>query len=219
LLEKLMSSVSDVWPEYNKHPFVKGLENGTLDKNKFKRYIIQDYLYLNEYSKVFALGAAKSKNLETMKLFASVISAIANVEMDIHKGYMGRLGVSENDIAEAKRELENLSYTSYMLRIAYEEGEAEILAAILSCALSYEDIAKTMLKNNPDALKNNFYSHWIECYSGKEYCDLNKIFVEALEETTKDYSEEKLNHIAEIFRECSLYEMGFWDMGNKESRS
>ncbi len=216
LRERLMSSVSDIWPEYNNHPFVKGIETGTLDKNKFKRYIIQDYLYLNEYSKVFALGAAKSKNLETMKLFASVISAIANVEMDIHKGYMGRLGVSEKDIEDAERELENLSYTSYMLRIAYEEGEAEILAAILSCALSYEDIAKTMLKNNPNADKNNFYSEWIKCYSGQEYCSLNKIFVEALENAVKDYSEEKLNHIAEIFRECSLYEMDFWNMGDKK---
>ena len=129
---------------------------------------------------------------------------------------MGRLGVSEEDIANAKRELENLSYTSYMLRIAYEEGEAEILAAILSCALSYEDIAKTMLKNNPEADKDEFYGAWVSCYSGKEYCDLNKIFVAALEETTKDYNEAQLNHIAEIFRECSLYEMGFWDMGNKE---
>lgn len=216
LIERLMASVSDVWPEYNNHPFVKGIETGTLDKNKFKRYIIQDYLYLNEYSKVFAIGAAKSTNLETMKLFASVIEAIANVEMDIHKGYMGRLGVSEDDIANAKRELENLSYTSYMLRVAYGEGEAEILAAILSCALSYEDIAKNMLKNNPNADKDEFYGHWVSCYSGEEYCALNKIFVSALENAVKDYSEEKLNHLAEIFRACSLYEMGFWDMGSKE---
>ena len=37
-----------------------------------------------------------------------------------------------------------------MLRVAYEEGEAEILTAILSCAYSYELIAKKMVKNNPD---------------------------------------------------------------------
>ena len=54
----LMASVSDIWPEYNNHPFVKGLEMGTLDPQKFRRYIIQDYLYLEEYSKVFALGIA-----------------------------------------------------------------------------------------------------------------------------------------------------------------
>ena len=207
--------MSDIWNEYNNHPFVKGIETGELDVNKFRKYIIQDYFYLNEYSKVFALGVAKSKNPEIIKLCSSVINAITNVEMDIHKGYMGRLKVSENELKNTQRELENLSYTSYMLRIAYEEGEAEILAAILSCALSYEDIAKQILKNNPTASEHEFYGNWIKCYSGKEYCDLNKILVNALDEAVKDYSSERLKHVCEIFRECSLYEMGFWDMANK----
>ena len=135
--------------------------------------------------------------------------------MDIHKGYMGILKVSEEELKNTQRELENLSYTSYMLRIAYDEGEAEILAAILSCALSYEDIAKQILKNNPKASEDEFYGNWIKCYSGKDYCDLNKILVKALEEAVKNYSEEELDHICEIFRECSLYEMKFWDMANR----
>ena len=135
--------------------------------------------------------------------------------MDIHKGYMGILKVSEEELKNTQRELENLSYTSYMLRIAYDEGEAEILAAILSCALSYEDIAKQILKNNPKASEDEFYGNWIKCYSGKDYCDLNKILVKALEEAVKNYSEEELDHICEIFRECSLYEMKFLDMANR----
>ena len=210
---RLMSSVSDFWHDYNNHPFVKGIETGTLDSAKFRHYIIQDYLYLNEYSKVFALGISKSKNLETMQLFSSVIQAIANVEMDIHRGYMGRLGVTQEELDSAKRELENLSYTSYMLRVAYEEGEAEILAAILSCALSYEDIAKTILKNNPDAGKHELYGHWVMNYSGEEYCGLNRVLVSYLEKAAQNYSDSQLEHLAEIFRECSLYEVGFWDMG------
>lgn len=215
LIDRLMNSVRDIWPEYNNHPFVKGIETGTLDPQKFRNYIIQDYMYLNEYSKVFALGVAKSKSLETMKLFSGVIQAIANVEMNIHNGYMGRFNVSQSELNETKRKLPNLSYTSYMLRIAYEEGEVEVLAAILSCALSYEDIAKQMLKNNPKASEHELYGNWVKCYSGEEYCDLNRVLLNTLEEAVKDYSEEQLDHIAEIFRECSYYEMGFWDMANE----
>ena len=213
LVARLMDSVSDIWPEYNNHPFVKGMETGTLDPEKFRHYIIQDYLYLNEYTKVFALGVTKAKSLGTMRLCASIIEAIANVEMDIHRGYMGRLNVSQEEIDSTKRELENLSYTSYMLRVAYDEGEAEILAAILSCALSYEDIAKAIVRNNPDSVNHELYGNWIKCYSGEEYCSANRVMVSALEEAVKDYSDSQLEHIAEIFRECSLYEMGFWDMG------
>ena len=211
----LMASVADIWPEYNNHPFVKGIETGTLDPEKFRRYIIQDYHYLNEYSKVFALGVAKAKSLETMRLFSGVIEAIANVEMNIHKGYMGRLGVTQEELDSTKRELPNLSYTSYMLRVAYEEGEPEILAAILSCALSYEDIAKKIVQNNPGSVNHELYGTWIKTYSGEEYCGLNDVLVSYLERSAKDYGVEQLNHLAEIFRECSLYEMGFWDMGWK----
>ena len=209
----LMASVSDIWPEYNNHPFVRGLETGTLDPQKFRRYIIQDYLYLEEYSKVFALGIAKTKSADTMRLFSSVIQAISTVEMNIHKGYMGRLGVTQEELDSASRKLANLSYTSYMLRIAYEEGEPEILAAILSCALSYEDIAKEIVRRNPESVSHDLYGTWIRTYSGEEYCGLNDVLVSYTEKATENYTASQMNHLAEIFRACSEYEMGFWDMG------
>lgn len=215
LIARLMDSVSDVWPEYNKHPFVKGLETGSLDPEKFRHYIIQDYLYLNEYTKVFALGVTKAKSLGIMQLCSSIINSIAGVEMNIHNGYMGRLGVSQDEINRTARTPENLSYTSYMLRVAYDEGEAEILAAILSCALSYEDIAKKILENNPGAADHELYGDWIKCYSGGEYCRANRLLVSALEESAEDYTDSQLEHLAEIFRACSLYEMGFWDMAER----
>ena len=212
LIARLMDSVADIWPEYNNHPFVKGMETGTLDPAKFRYYIIQDYHYLNEYSKVFALGAAKAKSLETMQLFSSVIDAIANVEMDVHRGYMGKLGVSQEEIDGTARHPANLSYTSYMLRVAYEEEEAEILAAILSCALSYEDIAKAIVRNNPESIKHELYGHWIETYSGEVYCGHNRVLASAFEKAAENYTDAQIEHLCEIFRMCSLYEMGFWDM-------
>ncbi|MBQ7545326.1 MAG: bifunctional hydroxymethylpyrimidine kinase/phosphomethylpyrimidine kinase [Synergistaceae bacterium] len=212
IVSRLMDSVADIWPEYNNHPFVKGMETGTLDPAKFRYYIIQDYHYLNEYSKVFALGAAKAKSLGTMQLFSSVIEAIANVEMDVHRGYMGKLGVSQEEIDRTARHPANLSYTSYMLRVAYEEEEPEILAAILSCALSYEDIAKAIVKNSPDSVKHELYGHWIATYSGEVYCGHNRVLVSAFEKAAENYTDAQIEHLCEIFRACSLYEMGFWDM-------
>lgn len=61
-----------------------GIQNGNLDKEKFRYYIIQDYLYLEDYAKTFAVGVAKAKNLETSNLFAKYIS-VMNGELDVHK--------------------------------------------------------------------------------------------------------------------------------------
>ena len=75
-VERLLNATEDIWAGYHEKPFVQGLKNGTLDVKKFRRYIIQDYWYLMDYTKVFAVGVAKSKSVEVMKLFAKYIQAI-----------------------------------------------------------------------------------------------------------------------------------------------
>ena len=42
---------------------------------------------------------------------------------------------------------------------------------------------------------------------------MNRVLVSHLERAAANYTEAQLGHLAEIFRACSLYEMGFWDMG------
>lgn len=81
--------------------------------------------------------------------------------MDIHRGYLGRFGITREELDAARPALHNLSYTSYMLRTAYEGGEAEILTAILSCAYSYEVIAKDIVRSRPEAAQHSFYGEWV----------------------------------------------------------
>lgn len=38
--ERLLSAVKEIWDAYNEHPFVLGIQDGTLDQEKFKYYII-----------------------------------------------------------------------------------------------------------------------------------------------------------------------------------
>lgn len=210
--ERLLAAAKDIWAAYNEHPFVLGIQDGTLAREKFKYYIIQDYLYLEEYAKVFAIGIAKAKSLDTMRLFSRQVNFLTEGEMDIHRGYMGTFTVSQEELTATPRALDNLSYTSYMLRVAYEEGEAEILAAILSCAYSYEVIAKTILKNNPSASEHPFYGNWVKGYAGPEFCDGNVVLLDTLNHLTSRYTEEQLRHLTDIFLACSRYELAFWEM-------
>lgn len=209
--ERMLNAVCTIWNEYNEHPFVKGIEDGTLDRDKFRYYIKQDYLYLKEYAKVFAIGVAKAKSTETALLFSKYIS-VMNGELDVHSGYMGRFNISLEEIDNAKASIDNLSYTSYMLRVAYEEGEAEILSAILSCAYSYEVIAKKIVKNNPESVNDEFYGAWIKGYSSEEYSKGNKVLLDTLDRLTEDYTESRIAHLTDIFVACSRYELMFWDM-------
>ena len=131
-VDRLLKATEDIWASYHEKPFVQRLKYGTLDQKKFRSYIIQDYWYLMDYTKVFAIGVAKSKSVEVMKLFAKYIQAILDGEVNVHNGYMADFGITQEELDHTPIQQDNRSYTSYMLRIAYEEGQAEVAAAILS---------------------------------------------------------------------------------------
>ena len=51
------------WDDYVRHPFVQGLGDGTLPRQGFLRYLVQDYRFLIHFSRAWALGAAKAGTL------------------------------------------------------------------------------------------------------------------------------------------------------------
>ena len=93
--QRLLKAVEKTWDDYYTHPFVSGIKEGTLDKEKFRYYILQDYLYLIDYARVFALGAAKSPDVETMTMFAHELTDTLDNEMDIHDDSSIGLGLRD----------------------------------------------------------------------------------------------------------------------------
>ena len=211
--ERLYDAVREIWDGYYQHPFVRGIQDGTLDHNKFRYYILQDYLYLVDYARVFALGAAKSPDLDTMKLFADRCKSILDNEMSIHDGYMGRFNITQEELDSASMALDNASYTAYMLRVGYEEDAAAICAAILACSVRYEILAKRMISDRPACTEDPFYGEWILGYASEAYAEENRELEMFTNRLTAGYTENQYRHLEKIFVDCSRFETAFWDMG------
>ena len=209
--DRLHEAAAPVWEKCLNHPFVKGIGDGTLDVEKFKFFMLQDYLYLFDYAKVFALGVVKARDPELMRTFAKNVDAVLGGEMNIHRAYMKRLGISEEQVFAVQPSLDNLSYTNYMLSVANTGTTAEIAASILACSWSYAEIGQALAKI-PGALEHPFYGEWIQGYASEEYAATNDALIELMNGLAKDASEEQLKYLTEIFVNCSRYELGFWDM-------
>ncbi len=214
LTDKLHKSVETIWEGYLSQPFVKELGEGTLDADKFRFYMIQDYRYLLQYAKVFAMGIVKSEDERIMAKFSTMVEDVLNGEMNVHKTYMGRLGITEKEVETTKSSLANQSYTSYMLDVAYKGDALDILIAVLACAWSYQEIGEHH-KEIPGALEHPFYGEWITGYSCEEYCATTKEIMDLVNELGEGISLEKEKKLEEIFVNCSRYEKGFWDMAYK----
>ena len=208
---QLRNAAASIWEDCLNHPFVIGIGDGTLAVEKFQYFMLQDYLYLFDYARVFALGVVKARDPELMRTFAANVDAILGGEMKIHKAYMKRLGISEEQVFAVKPALDNLSYTNYMLSIASNGTPMEIVAAILACSWSYAEIGQA-LAAVPGAAEHPFYGEWIQGYSSEDYAATNQALIELMDSLAADATEDQIAYLTEIFVNCSRYELGFWDM-------
>lgn len=208
---RLHDAAAPVWEACLRHPFVTGIGDGTLDMEKFRYFMLQDYLYLFDYARVFALGVVKARDPELMRVFAANVDAILGGEMKIHRAYMKRLDITKEQVFSVKPALANLSYTNYMLSVAQTGGPMEIVASILACSWSYAEIGQA-LAAIPGAAEHPFYGEWIRGYASEEYASTNQALIELMDSLAADAGEEQLAYLTDVFVNCSRYELGFWDM-------
>lgn len=208
---RLRQAAAPVWEECLRHPFVTGIGDGTLGVEKFQYFMLQDYLYLFDYARVFALGVVKARDPKLMRTFAENVNAILGGEMNIHRAYMERLGITEDQVFAVKPALDNTSYTHYMLAVAESGGPMEIVAAILACSWSYAEIGQALAKL-PGAVEHPFYGEWVRGYASEDYAATNQALMALMDELAKDVTGAQFDRLEEIFVNCSRYELGFWDM-------
>ena len=76
LFARLREAAGDAWTAYVEHAFVRMLAAGTLPEPAFRRYLVQDYLFLIHLARAYALAAYKADNLDDMRAASATLTAI-----------------------------------------------------------------------------------------------------------------------------------------------
>ena len=153
------------------HPFIIAMRKGNLDIEKFKFFMIQDYLFLIDYCKVISLAVTKSTDLNSMNHFSSLLNETLNSEMQLHRDFCFEIGISNNELESASAMPATLSYTNYLLSTAYNNSIEEIVASLLPCQWGYDEIGRRLERKN-QTLENSFHSRWIKAYNDVEYREI-----------------------------------------------
>ncbi|QGQ46455.1 thiaminase II [Metabacillus sediminilitoris] len=214
--QRLVEKVVPLWQKNHVHPFVQGIGDGTLEKEKFRFYMIQDYLFLIDYAKLFAIGAVKAKDLVTMGKFAALLDATINEEMELHRQYANRFGISLNELEAAKPSPTTLAYTHYMLHVSQNGTLAELVSSLLPCMWSYWEIGKA-LNEREGADEHEFYGEWIKMYASDDFGKLALWCIDLLDELAVGKSESELDTLEEIFLNTTRFEYMFWEMSYNEA--
>ncbi|MCR2803861.1 thiaminase II [Paenibacillus soyae] len=209
--ERLYQSSRPIWERSHRHPFLTELRDGTLSPDRFIYYLKQDYVYLIDYAKLFALASVKSPDLETMHKFAELYHSTLHVEMELHRQYAERFGVPRAELERTKPAPTTIAYTKYMLDIATNGSLAQVVAALLPCMWSYREIGVT-LAAIPGALEHPLFSEWILMYSSDEFGQLTDWCIDQINRLADGLPERELARLEEHFLTTSRLEYLFWDM-------
>lgn len=214
VFERLKEAAADEWAAYVGHPFVEGLGSGELDEAAFKHYLVQDYLFLIQFARAYALAAYKATTLEDLRAATAGISAIVETEMDLHVRMSSRWGLKRADLEEAEEARATVAYTRFVLDTGQRGDLLDLYAALAPCMIGYAEIG-AQLATVPGALGSaNPYREWVSEYSGEAFQTAATGARAALDRLGRErLTEARWPALAAIFRQATRLEADFWDMG------
>ncbi|SFG72576.1 thiaminase (transcriptional activator TenA) [Palleronia marisminoris] len=159
------AAAGDTWRAYTQHAFVEGLRDGTLPREAFLRYLVQDYQFLVHFSRAWALAVTKAETLDEMRACAATVHALLDHEMRLHIETCAAEGIPEADLFAAREAPQNIAYTRYVLDAGHSGDFLDLMAALAPCVLGYGEIGTRLAA---DAGQTP-YADWIATYSGADY--------------------------------------------------
>ena len=214
LYDRLVEACADDWRAYVEHPFVEMMAIGKLPEAAFRHYLIQDYLFLIQFARAYALAAYKGRTMEEMRYGLDGLHAILDGEMALHVKYCAGWGLTPADLEAAEEDMPTTAYTRFVLDWGVRGDLLDLHVALAPCMIGYAVIGRR-LASIPGALaESNPYAPWIAEYASDSFQQVAASTTDHLDALTGGaVGEARFGQIARIFRQASRLEAAFWQMG------
>lgn len=189
-------------------PFNRELADGTLSRERFRGYIMQDALYLGQYARILAMAGARGPDGTVLHAFASCALEAVAVEQALHEQYLAQFGVSAAQLAAAEPSPDCLGYTSFLLATAYHEPWEVLAAALLPCFQIYWDVGNAIAAR---AGADNSYRAWIDTYADEAFGTAVRTVTGITDRAAADAGAAVQARMLSAFVRSSQYEWLFWD--------
>jgi thiaminase (transcriptional activator TenA) len=191
------------------HPVVRGIADGSLDEERFRRWLVQDYLFLLDYVRLFALAAARAPDTDALGRMVDLAHATFHDELSLHRTYAAEFGLTEADLDGAGKSRICAAYTDFLLRTAATGDFADILAALLPCMWGYSELGQAMAKAGMPAEPR--YRRWVETYADPGFAELAGWCAGLLDRAAAGLPEARLRQLEATFTTSLDHELAFWE--------
>lgn len=209
--DRVRSQTRPYWEGSFVHPFITGIQDGTLPMENFRYYLIQDCYYLEHFSHIYALVAAQTTFPELKKRMEENAAHLKAGELAVRETFFKELLITDQELQNTEIAPTAYNYVSHLYRQLVEGNDWIIAASLLPCPWLYADIG-VYLKNKQSHSPNPFYQQWIDTYGGEEgLADIKNdaALLNAAYEQSKD---EQKKQMEQAFVISAKMEFSFWEM-------
>jgi len=147
-------------------PFNQELAAGTLSRERFTHYMLQDSHYLINFGKALAVTGARAPDPDAMIQFTHSAESCVVVERSLHEGFFKDFGIAPGAAANIKPSPTCSHYVNYLLATAHNAPYEVSVAALLPCFWIYGEVGKHLMAI---AAGDNPYQAWIDTYADEAF--------------------------------------------------
>jgi thiaminase/transcriptional activator TenA len=213
--QRLRAAAEPIWQAQHDHPFVRGIGDGSVDMDAFRLWLRQDYLFLIDYARLFAMAVARAPDVSAMTAFARLCHETLETEMALHRSYAAEFGISEAELESEGKAPATQAYTDFLLRTASLGSYPELVAALLPCMWGFSEVGQRLKQRGLPAQPQ--CAAWIEMYASPEFAGLAGWCRDLLDAAATDLPERELRRLEAAFITSSRHELAFWEMAYRRA--
>ncbi len=206
----LWRAIEPIYATILAHPFLRGLTDGSLPREAFRFYAVQDALYLRDFARALALAAARAPREDWIIMFTEHAAGALKVEKTLHESFFRDFGLSPEAVSATPLAPTNLAYTSYLLATAHAGPFHEAVAALLPCYWIYWEVGQALERSGS---ADPLYARWIGTYASDEFGGIVRAVLECADTLAPRLQAPEREAMTRHFVTTSRYEWMFWDMG------
>ncbi|NED97965.1 thiaminase II [Phytoactinopolyspora alkaliphila] len=217
-----MGFSADAWerakPWYEailEHPFVRELGDGSLDREVFLRYIVDDAHYLSRYSRALATTAARWPEPDGAATIARFAAGAVEAERMLHASLLSEAGQEIDELA-AEPTPTCLAYVNTLHADASLAPPAVAMAGLLPCFRIYAEVGGHLagvLDDNP----GHPYAPWLSTYGDPQFAEDTRRAEELVDQQAAAGGA-PLEAMHQAYARASRFEWMFWDASYRGER-
>lgn len=208
--ERLVPMIKKTVAVIEQTPHMQDILHGTMPEDRFKFQIKQNYNYLMEFTRCWAIGLAKCNGFEEMKIWYDLLVDTMENEVILNRDFWAeKIGLTIEEMEATIMAPGKRTYTSFELARAWEGDLASQVMSVFACTILYLFMGEDLL---PQCTlpKDNMYRFWLEFYTLDEYRNHCALAIALVNKVTEHKSERELAKLQEIFACACNYEILQW---------